>query len=167
MIWRRIAALIRAVVATEDRVFAAAGDDVNVYDVDLKPLGSWPLPGADKMAIDAQGHLWVILPTENRIVRVTQDGKLLPQAVRAFGALPFPDQYVGSSKTIRSGSEHSAMAVITRWSWPPLSCWPRRALNPRSGAAAMPPAATSGTSSSRIAIRAKLPLSDDGLRRMP
>lgn len=72
---------IRAVGATEDRVFAAAGDDVNVYDVDLKPLGSWPLPGADKMAIDAQGHLWVILPTENRIVRVTQDGKLLPQAV--------------------------------------------------------------------------------------
>ena len=26
---------------------------------------------------------------------------------------------VGSSKTIRSGSEHSAIAVITRCSWPP------------------------------------------------
>ncbi len=72
---------IRAVVATEDRVFAAAAGVVHVYDADLKPMGSWPLKDADKMAVDAKGHLWVILPAENRIVRVTQAGERLPQEI--------------------------------------------------------------------------------------
>ena len=33
---------------------------------------------------------------------------------------------VGSSKTIRSGSEHSAIAVMTRCSWPPDTWWGKR-----------------------------------------
>lgn len=78
---------IRAVVATEDRVFAAAGENVNIYDADLKPLGSWPLPGADKMTVDSEGRLWVILPAANRIVRVAQDGKLLPQVISLDAAV--------------------------------------------------------------------------------
>jgi hypothetical protein len=72
---------IRAVAATENRVFAAAGEGVAVYDADLKLLSTWRLPGADKMAVDKQGHLWVILPAANKVGRFTQTGKCLPQEV--------------------------------------------------------------------------------------
>jgi hypothetical protein len=72
---------IRAVVATPDRVFAAAAAEVRVFDVDLKPLGQWSLAGADKMAVDPAGNLWIILADQQKIVRYTQDGRPLPQSI--------------------------------------------------------------------------------------
>ncbi len=74
---------VHGLAATEERVFAAVPGDnqIKVFDPDLNPLESWELENPGKMTLDRQGRLWIILPEENRIVRYTQQGERLPQAI--------------------------------------------------------------------------------------
>lgn len=86
-------------------------------------------------------------PTDDELQALREHvRKLLPKAVRAFGALPFPDQYVGSSKTIRSlarlaGSVNDGIGPndrVTLRKWQ-LDDWvPRLAQLPSASRSALP-----------------------------
>ena len=86
-------------------------------------------------------------PTDDELERLRQHvRKHLPEAVRAFGSLPFPDQYVGSSKTIRSlarlaGSVNDGIGPndrVTLRKWQ-LDDWvPRLAQLPSASRSALP-----------------------------
>jgi sugar lactone lactonase YvrE len=81
---------IHGLAASEQQVFAACADGrVRVFDVDLKPLADWPAPSPGEVALDAQGHLWIVDTEAGVVRRFEAKGRRLPQEVRfPAGILP-------------------------------------------------------------------------------
>ncbi len=81
---------IQGVAVGGKTVFASCADGVlRKYDLDLKPVGEWPLPNGGEIALDSKGGLWII-ETETRVIRHRDmDGAdLKPDLVLPEGVVP-------------------------------------------------------------------------------
>ncbi len=78
---------ISGMAATEEKLFVAIHDreggesGIEVYDPDLKQLGMIEVAEAGLLSLDPQGHLWMLQRDSGKIIRLTQNGKVLPQSI--------------------------------------------------------------------------------------
>lgn len=86
----RVGSRIVGLAASEARVFAACRDGrVRVFDTELNPLDSWPAPSPGKMALDAQGNLWVIDTRAHVVRRFDPQGRVsAPEVCFPAGVIP-------------------------------------------------------------------------------
>ncbi len=77
---------VMGVALTADRVFAACPwiSKILILDHDLKDVGSIDLPGRkpDEMLFDAKGRLWVLLPSEHKVICLKPDGTIEPVEIQ-------------------------------------------------------------------------------------